>query len=127
MAGASPTEMKIIMLLIFPWMKEPGFMLPGTGLLLMLRRTLTGVEPVHPMQMTEIIYPYTIQTETFASYVHLRKNGSIVEVGDIVERGDFIGYSGNTGLSTGPHLHFSVNVPTIEGSRMSIPVKTVGR
>lgn len=63
---------------------------------------------------------------TFASYVHLKLNGAMVDVGDIINEGDFIGYSGNTGLSTGPHLHFSVNVPTLEGVRQSIPIRMRG-
>jgi len=39
-------------------------------------------------------------------YAHLSK--TIVQKGKLVKRGEVIGYSGNTGYSTGPHLHFGV-------------------
>ncbi len=41
-------------------------------------------------------------------YGHLSRYA--VETGDRVERGDVIGYIGNTGRSTGPHLHYEVRV-----------------
>lgn len=45
---------------------------------------------------------------TVASYLHLKKDGALVEVGQQVESGDVIGLSGATGYVTGPHLHFQV-------------------
>lgn len=39
-------------------------------------------------------------------YGHLKKVA--VNKGDVVKKGDLIGYTGNTGLSSGPHLHYEV-------------------
>ena len=39
-------------------------------------------------------------------YGHLNKVA--VKKGDVVRKGDLIGYTGNTGLSSGPHLHYEI-------------------
>jgi murein DD-endopeptidase MepM/ murein hydrolase activator NlpD len=43
-----------------------------------------------------------------AHYWHLNKDGVIVNVGDTVKAGQWIGLSGNTGYSAFAHLHFEV-------------------
>ena len=60
---------------------------------------------------------------TTGEYYHLRKGGSVVDVGDTVTQGQKIGYSGNTGHTTMPHLHFAVYCPASWGSAQSIPVR----
>lgn len=55
---------------------------------------------------------------TFAVYCHLSRNTARVASGDQVRAGQVLGASGNTGSSSGPHLHFEVNI----GNNNSIPV-----
>ena len=64
---------------------------------------------------------------TYATYAHLKKNGVKVKVGQTVSRGDFIGYSGNSGYSSGAHLHFVVFKPKDYKSRLSIPIKFISQ
>jgi len=45
---------------------------------------------------------------TYAVYAHLNKNTVRVRLGEQVVRGQYIADSGNTGFSSGPHLHFAV-------------------
>lgn len=49
-----------------------------------------------------IYYP---DSKLIVYFAHLKEN--FVEIGDVVERGDIIGIMGNTGNSTGAHLHIS--------------------
>lgn len=43
-----------------------------------------------------------------AGYWHIQYNGAVVNVGDSVQKGQLIAYSGKTGYAFVPHLHFLV-------------------
>ncbi len=43
-----------------------------------------------------------------AQYIHITTNGVLVELGQAVEQNELIAMSGNSGNSSGPHLHFQV-------------------
>jgi hypothetical protein len=45
----------------------------------------------------------------FALYAHLKRGSVRVRVGDRVRPGDVLGQIGNSGNTTGPHLHFHVS------------------
>jgi murein DD-endopeptidase MepM/ murein hydrolase activator NlpD len=55
----------------------------------------------------------------YTRYAHLLS--SRVRLGQRVQQGDVIGYIGNTGLSTGPHLHYEVHI----GSDVVDPYKYI--
>jgi murein DD-endopeptidase MepM/ murein hydrolase activator NlpD len=62
---------------------------------------------------------------TIGEYAHLRHNGNLVSIGQKVQRGDPLGYSGNTGFTNAPHLHFSVmQLYDIQNHKMeTLPIK----
>ncbi|MDB4534797.1 M23 family metallopeptidase [Vicingaceae bacterium] len=60
---------------------------------------------------------------SMADYFHIKKNGSKVKVGDKVVAGQVIALSGNTGWSSGPHLHFQVYGFDEDMELKSIPTK----
>ncbi|MFA6213165.1 MAG: M23 family metallopeptidase [Candidatus Obscuribacterales bacterium] len=59
---------------------------------------------------------------TYAEYYHLKKDGAFVKPNDKVEAEDFIGLSGLTGWTSGPHLHFSVFYYDDNGKLQTVPV-----
>ena len=66
---------------------------------------------------------YHPHTGLFTQYVHLEYQGSMVELGDYVEKGQPIGICGMTGFTTTPHLHFNVKIPTKEYGLISTPIE----
>ncbi|MEG3156349.1 peptidoglycan DD-metalloendopeptidase family protein [Lysobacter zhanggongensis] len=62
---------------------------------------------------------------SMALYAHLASGGVLVRSGQYVRAGQQVGVSGNTGFSTGPHLHFVVQVN--RGMRLvSLPFRMGG-
>lgn len=56
-----------------------------------------------------VLIRHTVGKDTFDSlYAHMIRDSTGVKVGQQVKVGDYIGRVGNTGTSTGAHLHFSI-------------------
>lgn len=53
----------------------------------------------------------------YTLYQHLSSN--VVKAGQTVKRGQLIAYSGNTGISSGPHLHLEVRTSPYYGSEVN--------
>jgi murein DD-endopeptidase MepM/ murein hydrolase activator NlpD len=62
---------------------------------------------------------HVIDGQTVTSvYAHMQYGTRRFEVGDRVEVGDVVGNTGNTGMSTGPHLHFEIRIGGVGGTHV---------
>jgi len=62
---------------------------------------------------------------TIAIYAHLHWDSVRVQAGQRVQRGEYIADSGNTGFTTGPHLHFAV-IRNAGLQAVSVPIQFIG-
>jgi len=60
---------------------------------------------------------------TYGLYLHLKFKGAKVKLGSAVTEGQSIGTSGNSGTTSGPHLHFAVLIPNGRGPFESVEFK----
>ena len=65
-----------------------------------------------------------------SAYMHMLKGSITVKKGDVVKEGQVIGKLGNTGESTGPHLHFEIQrgktyIWTGDGTRYEEPISFI--
>lgn len=67
-----------------------------------------GASPAYRPYMNYVTIKHS--DGTLGNYYHLKQGGSAVRIGERVKKGQLIAYSGNTGYTTAPHLHFSVSM-----------------
>lgn len=85
--------------------------------------TIGGASPEYRQYANYVIVEHN--DGTMGNYYHLKQGGTAVRIGDKVTKGQLIAYSGNTGYTTAPHLHFSVSKvdPVSMRRPMNLPVK----
>lgn len=85
--------------------------------------TIGGASPEYRQYANYVIVEHN--DGTMGNYYHLKQGGTAVRIGDKVAKGQLIAYSGNTGYTTAPHLHFSVSKvdPVSMRRPMNLPVK----
>lgn len=71
-------------------------------------KAVNDVDGKTPSEGNAVIIDHGNGIKTY--YFHLKRGSVTVKKGDAVSGGDIIGYMGNTGNSTGAHLHFGIKI-----------------
>lgn len=83
-----------------------------------------GLDPALLEQANEIVLEHP--DGTLGVYAHLAPNSARVSPGERVQTGQRLASSGNTGYSSGPHLHFALMRPRLIGEQFrleALPVR----
>lgn len=87
-------------------------MVPGTPILAARGGIVASVVEGHPENTNRSSHAnYLVirhEDGQYSRYLHLQREGVLVAEGDTVLTGDLVAYSGNSGRSSKPHLHFDV-------------------
>jgi murein DD-endopeptidase MepM/ murein hydrolase activator NlpD len=73
---------------------------------------------LHKANLVRVVH----EDGTWADYAHLQRASVRVVPGQRVKAGDFLALSGNSGFTSGPHLHFAVK-RNRAGEIVSVPVR----
>jgi murein DD-endopeptidase MepM/ murein hydrolase activator NlpD len=102
-----------------------------TGIVIDMRDQFTEGRPDQTLIDSANFVAVMHSDHSIAYYLHLAPNGVLVQPGQQVLAGDLIAYSGNTGFTHGPHLHFDVRRAIIRPGgdvvQESIPVDFYSR
>ncbi|WP_024871570.1 peptidoglycan DD-metalloendopeptidase family protein [Tolumonas lignilytica] len=96
-----------------------------SGTVLDMRDSYAG-HSIDPQERAKTNYIRLLHADgTMTLYAHLKTHSCVVKPGQQVKTGQLLALSGNTGYSTGPHLHFAVQ--RNDGSQLvSIPFSLQG-
>ncbi len=85
---------------------------PGDGYPIEVIANGTVVESSYSGSLGQhVIVAHLIDGEmVLSTYAHMQSGSNTVVEGDTVTRGEVLGLVGSTGQSTGPHLHFAIQI-----------------
>ena len=83
----------------------------GTAIYAIAAGTVTYTEVSDRGMGNNVIISHAVNGQKFDSlYAHMQMNSSPLNVGDVVNVGDFVGLVGETGTAIGAHLHLEIHI-----------------